>query len=1064
MRVELPGDSGDDFVAASVPTLHVVLLSHLDTQWRWTEHDTIARFLPATVDANEALFERFPFYVLSFEGAYRYQLLAEHDPARFGRVATRVREGRWHVAGPPLDAFDANLPSPDSILRHFLYGSRWLERQLGVVPRELLLPDCFGFPASLPTLAAHAGLGGFSTQKLRKGPETRAAFGVPFAYGIWRGPDGSEIFAALDPGEYGKPPSVWPGDDPNWREAFGAAAGRPARRMAYFGVGDKGGALSTEAVARLDPEGREAAPIRVAVGPSDAIFAATSTRERERLPRHSGDLLLRRHGVGCYTAQGRLKRWNRTNERLARAAEMAATLAWRLGRPYPAARFERAWTRFLVRQMHDDLTGTAIPAAYRLSYGDEALAANDFAETLLDSLGEVARALDRSGEGTPLLVFEPYAGARSLLLEVELAPGEIDGIASVRDPAGEPLPFQVERREDGGALLLVAFESRGAGASLLRLSAEAAEPRFPATAAARIDDGGARLATGVLEARFDERGDLARLTALDPRRGAPGDPAELLASPVRLELLPDRPRKYPAWEIEWRDHSAPPRARVGAPRRLEVLERGPLRAAVRITRGALGSRFVETWRMAAGTPWLEVEAEIDWRTRGALLVASVPTTAASDDFLCDLGVGVASRPLADERLYEVPAYRWSALAGEDGHPGVALLCDERAGRSHPDRRTLRLTLVHSPATVRRFPHQAVQDFGRQRVRWALAPLPVERAAGAANALAESFATPPVALVASRAAAAGAPGRRRLACVDLGARAESLVALKRAEGSERLLLRLRETAGEVAEVALALPEAVLAVEELDATERPIVSAPPPVADAGRLTIGLSPWALRTLAIDVGRSPSPKVAGRRTLGVHGTRQGFTRDGEPTRTGFDGRGRCFPAELTPLLLQDAAVPFDLAPVHGGGGVRDGDGGLLEVPSGYAELWWLGAAVGGRTLEVRFRLDGRELAATFPSWRTPLAAPDRRLLGGRLGWRTRAGWARRAPLAWYATHLHDRRGRNLAGERGMLFAVPIPLDGAGGTLRLPDAPELRLVAATLVREPARPVREARPLFDTFD
>lgn len=1064
MRVEPPGDPGDDPVAASVPTLHVVLLAHLDTQWRWTERDTIAHFLPATVDANEALFERFPFYVLSFEGAYRYQLLAEHDPARFERVATRVREGRWHVAGPPLDAFDANLPSPESILRHCLYGSRWLERQLGVVPRELLLPDCFGFPASLPTLAAHAGLGGFSTQKLRKGPEMRAAFGVPFAYGIWRGPDGSEVLAALDPGEYGKPPSVWPGDDPAWREAFGAAAGRPPRRMAYFGVGDKGGALAAEAVARLDPAGREESAIRIAVGPSDAIYAATSASERGRLPRHSGDLLLRQHGVGCYTAQGGMKRWNRANERLARAAEMAATLAWRLGRPYPAARLERAWTRFLVRQMHDDLTGTAIPATYRLSYGDEALAANDFAETLLDSLGEVARALDRSGEGTPLLVFEPYAGARALLVEVELAPGEIDGVASVRDPEGEPLPFQVERREDGSALLLVAFESRGAGASLLRLSTVAAEPRFPPLAA-RVDDGGARLAAGGLESRFDERGDLERFAVRGPGREPPGNFTELLAAPVRLELLPDRPRRYPAWEIEWRDHSASPRARVGAPRRLEVIENGPLRASVRVTRGALGSRFVETWRMAAGASWLEVETEIDWRTRGALLVASVATTSASDDFLCDLGVGVASRPLADERLYEVPAFRWSALAGDGTHPGVALLCDERAGRSHPDPRTLRLTLVHSPATIRRFPHQAVQDFGRQRVRWALAPLPPERAAGAANALAESFATPPIALVASSAAAPGVPGRRRLACADLGARAESLVALKRAEGSQRLLLRLRETAGEVAEVELTLPDAVLAVEELDATERPIASAsPPPFADAGRLTIELSPWTLRTLAIDVGPSPPPKVAGRRPLGVHGTRQGFTRDGEPARAGFDGRGRCFPAELTPLLLQEAPVAFDLAPVHGGGGVRDGDGGLLEVPSGFAELWWLGAAAGSRALPVRFRLDGRELAATFPSWRTPLAAPDRRLLGGRLGWRTHAGWARRAPLAWYATHLHDRRGRNLAGERGMLFAVPIPLDGAGGTLRLPEAPELRLVAATLVREPARPVREMRPLFDTFE
>lgn len=452
MSSERTRDPRGDPSSEPIGTLHVVLLSHLDTQWRWTERDTIERFLAATVDANELLFDRFPFYLLSFEGAYRYRLLAEHDPARFGRVAARVRAGRWHVAGAPLDAFDANLPAPESILRHLLYGSRWLERHLGVVPRELLLPDCFGFPASLPTLAVHAGLHGFSTQKLQKGAEVRVAFGVPFHYGLWIGPDGSTLPSVLDPGEYGKPPARWPGDDPATAAAFESlrAAGRPPRRMAYFGIGDKGGALAPAAVARLDAAAHPTTSVEVAVGRSDAIFEATPPDERDRLPRYRGDLLLRRHGVGCYSAQTAMKRWNRANERLARAAELAASLAARLGRPYPAARLEGAWTRFLVRQMHDDLTGTSIPAAYRLSHGDEALAANDFCEVLLDSLSTVATRLDRSGPGRPVLIFDPYAGRRDGLVEIGVDLGEEERIGSVRDAAGAPLPFQIARRSRGG--------------------------------------------------------------------------------------------------------------------------------------------------------------------------------------------------------------------------------------------------------------------------------------------------------------------------------------------------------------------------------------------------------------------------------------------------------------------------------------------------------------------------------------------------------------------------------------------------------------------------------------
>ena len=49
-----------------------------------------------------------------------------------------------------------------------------------------------------PSVAAHAGLLGFSTQKLWWG----STAGVPFPIGRWEGPDGRSIVAALDPGSY----------------------------------------------------------------------------------------------------------------------------------------------------------------------------------------------------------------------------------------------------------------------------------------------------------------------------------------------------------------------------------------------------------------------------------------------------------------------------------------------------------------------------------------------------------------------------------------------------------------------------------------------------------------------------------------------------------------------------------------------------------------------------------------------------------------------------------------------------------------------------------------------
>ena len=74
-----------------------------------------------------------------------------------------------------------------------------------------MLPDCFGFPASLPTILAHSGVKGFSTQKLAwgssapgGGPDSleKTPEGTPFNVGVWVGPDGETVIAALNPGDY----------------------------------------------------------------------------------------------------------------------------------------------------------------------------------------------------------------------------------------------------------------------------------------------------------------------------------------------------------------------------------------------------------------------------------------------------------------------------------------------------------------------------------------------------------------------------------------------------------------------------------------------------------------------------------------------------------------------------------------------------------------------------------------------------------------------------------------------------------------------------------------------
>src|SRR4051812_11080417 len=147
-------------------TLYAVAYAHLDTQWRWEYPQVIQEYLTKTMRNNFALFEKYPHYVFNFTGANRYRLMKEYFPADFARLKQYVAAGRWFPAGSSMEEGDVNAPSAEAILRQVLYGNNWFRKEFGKASEEFMLPDCFGFPSSLPTILAHAGIKGFSTQKL----------------------------------------------------------------------------------------------------------------------------------------------------------------------------------------------------------------------------------------------------------------------------------------------------------------------------------------------------------------------------------------------------------------------------------------------------------------------------------------------------------------------------------------------------------------------------------------------------------------------------------------------------------------------------------------------------------------------------------------------------------------------------------------------------------------------------------------------------------------------------------------------------------------------------------
>jgi alpha-mannosidase len=193
------------------PTLYVVGYAHLDTEWRWEYPQVINEYIRKTMEDNFALIDKYPHYIFNFSGANRYRFMKEYYPADYARLKKYVAEGRWFPAGSSVEEGDVNTPSAETIIRQILYGNDWFRHEFGKASAEYMLPDCFGFPSSLPTILAHSGVKGFSTQKLvwgssaaGGGPESheKTPEGTPFNVGVWVGPDGESVLAGLNPGSY----------------------------------------------------------------------------------------------------------------------------------------------------------------------------------------------------------------------------------------------------------------------------------------------------------------------------------------------------------------------------------------------------------------------------------------------------------------------------------------------------------------------------------------------------------------------------------------------------------------------------------------------------------------------------------------------------------------------------------------------------------------------------------------------------------------------------------------------------------------------------------------------
>ena len=993
------------------PTLYVVPYAHLDTQWRWEFPQTISEYLLKTMRVNFDYIEKYPHYVFNWTGANRYRLMKEYFPSDYAKVKKYVAEGRWFPAGSSMEEGDVNLPNAEAIIRQILYGNDFFRAEFGKASAEYMLPDCFGFPASLPAILAHAGVKGFSTQKLSSawqpaprvggpGSPEQTPEGIPFNVGIWTGPDGKSVIAALNPESYGsvirtdlsKAPPPPPPADPN--------APRFRRRMQeqdwgkrididgkltgvfadyhYIGTGDIGGAVDEESVKLLEatvskgeavipgngetPVKMGDGPVHVVVSTADQMFRDITPEMTSRMPRYQGDLELINHSAGSLTSEAYHRRWNRENEILADAAEKASVAAaWMGGRPYPQQRLNNAWTLVLGGHFHDTAGGTATPRAYQFAQNDDVIAMNQFAGVLSSATQAIASALDTRAKGVPVVVYNSLNIPREDIVEAEVPfPTGLPKAVRVIGPDGKEVPAQISN----GKVVFVA-KTPPVGYAVFDVQ--------PAESAARstiLKVSESSLENGRYRVKLDDNGDVASIFDKSLNK-------ELLASPVRLAISNDAPAQWPAWNMDFDQEQAAPRAYVSGPAKVRVVEDGPARVAVEITREAEGSKFVQTVRLSAGDSGNRVEFAnaVDWKGLSSNVKAVFALTASNNLATYNWDIGTIQRPTANERQFEVGSHQWIDLTDASGSYGATILTDVKNASDKRDDHTIRLTLIRTPGfpprnanaqsrfggTNRPYSDQLNQDWGHHEILFGLAGHSGDWRSAQTDWQAYRLDSPLFAF--GTEPHAGALGRN-FSLVTVSDPRIRMLALKKAERSDEIVVRLVEMDGKSApDVQVKFAGPVTAAREMNGQELPLGGA---TVSNGALRTSFSPYEPRTFAVKLGHAPAAIAPARSTpVKLQYDRAVASNDDTKSAGGFDANGDAIPAEMLPASLSFNGVNFQLAPAATGKlNAVTAKGQTIELPSGAHNRLYIVAASANGDKAARFRAGSQTVNLMIEDW----------------------------------------------------------------------------------------------------
>lgn len=862
------------------PVAKVIGHSHMDTAWLWPMEQTVKK-CARTYSNQLKLMEEYPEYRFIQSSAYHIYMMKVHYPALYKGMQEAVKKGQYEPNGGVWVECDCNITGGEWMVRQFVWGQLYTQKEFGYLSNAFWLPDTFGYTAALPQIMKGCKVDYFLTTKIAWNDTNQ----FPYDTFYWQGIDGSRVLSHFNKTH------LWP--DPHTCIDF-VVDGHFShdclqektvtnKRLLAYGHGDGGGGPLFEMIEMARRcEDIEGCPKVETTRVDDFMRELESELVDPSIYR--GELYLELHR-GTLTNQHNIKRNNRKGEIAIHNAEYALVRK-SLAKEEAAdnVTMRPFVNTLLVNQFHDILPGTCIHTVHEKSLHDTGemiektrqLFTDTFTEILSQEGENVSGQVNAVSSGqsqdssnvssqeetcTAVTFLNPLGFARKDAVYLDGSwdsvsiPGSPESVGNTPDIAlqhftdmdgqdktvlyGAKLPSL-----SGKALQLHKASSVADNATVKapalgtqQLSATATDSNaHPAPSCATSAIGsvfrllGDTLETPLYTVRFNEK---MYISSLYDKR-ADRELVEKDSALNTLLIAEDLPLAWDNWDVD-------------ADIEYKFKDSAELLSTDVVSCGDVECRIRNTYRLTdlstmtqdmvfyKEDPMIRFDTRMDWQDNHRLLKAAFPTNIMTDYARQEIQFGHVLRPTTrntsiEKAKFEVCNHRFTDLS--ELHYGVALLNDCKYGISVKDG-CMALTLHKGGCRP-----DATGDKGIHECTYALVP-------HVGNFSAETVVEPAYCLNIPVQAISGISA-------DLGSLASldqsgvMIETIKPAESGERsYILRIYETEGCSTKASLTLGHEVKAVYETNMLEENIAEVN---AVNGSFPLSFHPFEIKTIRVD------------------------------------------------------------------------------------------------------------------------------------------------------------------------------------------------------------------------